>query len=181
MDYDPRPVDLRGPRSELRKASPAGRVPTLVVGDFVLTETPAILHWLAGLAPEAELLPRDARGAAQALSIMSWMASHLHILRRRQLLPQLFAHGKEAQRDVAAIVRPLYLAGLEELDRLALTGALEPPALQAYALVFYNWSLIDKVPAPHVTNLAALALQFSTVTGVAHALRLHGSPILQAA
>ncbi len=41
----------------LLQANPLGKVPTLIIGDQVLTEGMAILSWLAEKYPEAELMP----------------------------------------------------------------------------------------------------------------------------
>src|SRR5947207_2010600 len=53
--------------------NPKGKVPTLVVDGWVLTENPAIQTHLARLYPEARLLPTgDARTEVEALSLMAW-------------------------------------------------------------------------------------------------------------
>lgn len=181
IEFDAVHVDLRGPRTELRLVNPAGRVPTLAVGDFVLTENLAIISWAAGQAPDAGLLPTEPAAAAQALSIMGWMASRLHIVRIRTHWPVLFSETEAGQQAVQEMGRPLYLAELETLDRMAGDGTLDAPGLTAYALMFYNWSLLDKVPAQKVARLAALARSFAKNTGVAEALRLHNSPIIEPA
>jgi glutathione S-transferase len=179
IDFDAVLVDLRGPRTELRRVNPAGRVPTLAIGDFVLTENLAIISWAARQAPDAGLLPTEPGAAAQALSIMSWMASRLHIVRIRTHWPVLFSETEAGQQAVQEMGKPLYLAELEQLDRMAAAGMLDAPGLTAYALMFYNWSLLDKVPPQKVASLAAVVRAFAKKPGVAEALQLHKSPIIE--
>uniref|UniRef100_UPI0035CC2106 glutathione S-transferase family protein n=1 Tax=uncultured Sphingomonas sp. TaxID=158754 RepID=UPI0035CC2106 len=177
IHYETELVELRGERTELRRYNPAGRVPTLVRGDFVLTETPAIIRWIAEEAPHAALLATDREERARGDAIMNWMSSHLHILRRRQFLPILFAQGEAAQAEVRAMARPLYEAEVARLDALIGSGALAAPGLQAYALVFLNWALIDEVPADKLTNLRRVLGAFAKYPGVGQALEFNDSAI----
>ena len=56
--------------------NPNGAVPTLVDGDFVLTESRAIMQYLAAQKPESGLLPRDERGRADVTRWQFWDSSH---------------------------------------------------------------------------------------------------------
>jgi glutathione S-transferase len=56
--------------------NPNGAVPTLVDGDFVLTESRAIMQYLASRKPEAGLLPRDERERADVIRWQFWDSSH---------------------------------------------------------------------------------------------------------
>jgi glutathione S-transferase len=56
--------------------NPNGSVPTLVDGDFVLTESRAIMQYLASMRPESGLLPRDERARADVTRWQFWDASH---------------------------------------------------------------------------------------------------------
>jgi len=53
-----------------------GAVPTLVDGDFVLTESRAIMQYLASKKPEAGLLPRDEQARADITRWQFWDSSH---------------------------------------------------------------------------------------------------------
>jgi glutathione S-transferase len=56
--------------------NPNGAVPTLVDGDFVLTESRAIMQYLASKKPELGLLPRDEAARADVTRWQFWDASH---------------------------------------------------------------------------------------------------------
>src|SRR5215467_11998241 len=56
--------------------NPNGAVPTLVDGDFVLTESRAIMQYLASTKPESGLLPRDERARADVTRWQFWDSSH---------------------------------------------------------------------------------------------------------
>jgi glutathione S-transferase len=56
--------------------NPNGAIPTLVDGDFVLTESRAIMQYLASKKPEAGLLPRDDAAHADVTRWQFWDASH---------------------------------------------------------------------------------------------------------
>lgn len=56
--------------------NPNGAVPTLVDGDFVLTESRAIMQYLASKKPESGLLPRDEAARADVTRWQFWDGSH---------------------------------------------------------------------------------------------------------
>lgn len=62
LHYEMLPVDLlggEGRRPEFQRLNPAAKVPVLVDGDLVLTESAAIVLYLAEKHPEGGLLPAD--------------------------------------------------------------------------------------------------------------------------
>lgn len=61
------------------KLNPLGRVPTLRTEYGLLTETPALLIFLARSVPAAALLPTTAFLEARALSFLSYLASTVHV------------------------------------------------------------------------------------------------------
>jgi glutathione S-transferase len=67
--------------------NPKGRVPALETSDTVLTETGAILDYIAALCPR--LMPTDPVQAARARSVMYYLASTMHVNH---------AHGRRGQR-----------------------------------------------------------------------------------
>jgi glutathione S-transferase len=69
-------VDLTKPRMpDYLALNPAGRTPTLVDGDFTLTESNAIMQYLASRVPST-LWPDDARSRADITRWLSWQLAH---------------------------------------------------------------------------------------------------------
>jgi glutathione S-transferase len=83
---------------EYLKINPKGRVPALVTDRGVLTETPALLHYIAQSFPQAKLAPLDdAFLLARVNEFNSWLCSTVHVAH---------AHGARAARwtdDAAAM------------------------------------------------------------------------------
>ena len=72
------------------QTNPKGRVPALVTDRGTLTESPAILSYIAQLAPAAELAPfADAFALAQLQSFNAYICSTVHVAH---------AHGPRAAR-----------------------------------------------------------------------------------
>lgn len=76
-------------RPEYLAVNPKGRVPALVADRGVLTETPAILAWIAQAFPEAGLAPTDPWDFAQAQSFNAYLAATVHVAH---------AHGRRGAR-----------------------------------------------------------------------------------
>ncbi len=58
--------------------NPKGRVPALVTDEGILTETPAILAYLALLKPEAQLAPSAPFAFARLQSFLAYLCSTVH-------------------------------------------------------------------------------------------------------
>jgi glutathione S-transferase len=63
-------------KPEYLALNPNGAVPTLVDGDFVLTESRAIMQYLASKKPEPDLFPRDDKRRADVTRWQFWDSSH---------------------------------------------------------------------------------------------------------
>jgi glutathione S-transferase len=87
---------------EFLRLNPAGKVPVLVDGDFVLTESAAIVLYLAEKYPEKGLLPADLKTRAQVYRWVMFAMTELEqplwrITRNTSLLPE----EKRVPQDVA--------------------------------------------------------------------------------
>ena len=79
------------------KVNPKARVPALVTDHGVLTETPAILAYLAQIFPAAKLAPADPWNFARAQAINSYLCSTVHVAHAHK------ARGLRWTDDAAAI------------------------------------------------------------------------------
>jgi glutathione S-transferase len=69
-------VDLTKPRTpDYLALNPTGRAPTLVDGDFILSESNAIMEYLAD-RPASTLWPNDARARADIMRWQCWQLAH---------------------------------------------------------------------------------------------------------
>ena len=59
IELDSRPVRIGNQDPEFRRASPFGKMPALVDGDFHLPDSSAIIHYLEAKHPEPPLIPGD--------------------------------------------------------------------------------------------------------------------------
>lgn len=66
-------------KGEYAKLNPKLRVPALVTENGVITETPAILTFIAQSFPEANLAPTDPFEFAKLQELLSYIASTLHV------------------------------------------------------------------------------------------------------
>lgn len=68
--------ELRSP--EYRALNPNGMVPALQDGDLTLWESNAIMQYLADVAPENPLLPRDRKIRADIIRWQNWELAHFN-------------------------------------------------------------------------------------------------------
>jgi glutathione S-transferase len=111
-----------------------GRVPALVEGDFVLTESTAITEYLEESFPAPEyvtLYPQDRRQRAQARQIQSWVRSDLVPVR--------------AQRDTETVFFGKACSPLSETAQQAAAKLVHVAErfVQGPQNIFGDWSLAD--------------------------------------
>ena len=61
IDLELQPTGFPNPTPEFRAASPFGKMPALVDGDYSLADSSAIIHYLEAKYPDPELIPSDPR------------------------------------------------------------------------------------------------------------------------
>ncbi|MEA2930577.1 MAG: glutathione S-transferase [Hyphomicrobiales bacterium] len=98
--YEPVRIDFKtgGQRTpEYLKVNPKGRVPALVTERGVLTETPAILLYLAQSYPDAKLAPLDEPFTlAQVQAFNSYLCSTVHVAHAHRMRGNRWADDEAA-------------------------------------------------------------------------------------
>ncbi len=87
------------------KTNPKGRVPALVSDAGILTETPAILAYIAALVPERDLAPRDPFAFAKWQEFNSYLASTVHVNHAHRKRGHRWATQPSSLEDMAAHVK----------------------------------------------------------------------------
>ena len=84
--------------------NPKGRVPTLIVGDKALTETGALLEYIAALVPEKKLAPTDPSQAFKMRSVMFYLASTMHVNHAHKMRGSRWADSQTSYDDMTSKV-----------------------------------------------------------------------------
>jgi glutathione S-transferase len=107
-EYEGHPINIllgENRTEEFLKINPKGFIPVLSTDEGLISESPAILLYLAQTFPEAGLLPsNDPFGIAKVTSFNTFLASAVHTTYRHISRPRLFAEGEEAHRALLAKV-----------------------------------------------------------------------------
>jgi len=105
LDFEPVRLDFRageqtGP--EYQAINPKGRVPALVTDQGILTETGAILDYIADIAPAAGLRPSDPYEAAKMREAMCYLASTMHVNHAHKMRSHRWASEESSFADMKA-------------------------------------------------------------------------------
>jgi glutathione S-transferase len=129
--FEERVISLDDPafKSELRKLTPAGKVPVLIDGDRHVWESLAIIEYLAEKFPDAKVWPRGAGARAHARVICAEMHAGFAPLRHHCAMNMMRPPGKrelppEVQRDVTRCLRPSCRAFIPMISTSARTRVL---------------------------------------------------------
>jgi len=126
LEYESRAILTRTPAMETpeyRAVNPRGKIPTLIDGDLTVTESPAIVAYLAERysTPERRLIPE---GIEQRAFYFEWMsfismeldATSLYVLRRHEGLPEIYGPAPEACVAARAYFERMIKAAALRLD-----------------------------------------------------------------
>jgi glutathione S-transferase len=130
-------------RADFLRVNPKGKVPALNVDGKILTETVAILTYLGGGYAERGLWPKETWKQAEALSLMSWLASSVHIAVAGIWRSERYSTDPAAKESIIATAKETLAKYYVEIDKLlqgrsfAMGGQYS--VVDAYLLVFYRW------------------------------------------
>ncbi|GAA0226564.1 glutathione S-transferase N-terminal domain-containing protein [Castellaniella daejeonensis] len=174
---------IRLTREQIKEAdylalNPLGAVPTLVDGDFVLTQSAAILDYLAELNPEARLQGDTPRERAETRRWLGLCNSDLHKTFSLVFVPTFYSGGDEALGKTVADKATEKLQGLFAIvnDRLRgrdwLTGRRS--IADAYLFVLLKWADAKQVSLTGLDELRAFQARMWADAGVRVALKAQG-------
>ncbi|MBB4617458.1 glutathione S-transferase family protein [Sphingomonas abaci] len=129
--------------SDYLRINPKGRVPALAVGDWVLTENPAILQFIARSHPDAGLWPEHLRDQARVVEWLGWIASTVHVayahVRRAERYAQSDAGLAEVRAKGLQTCRDLWQAVDARLGDGPWAIGDRYSVADPYLLVFWTW------------------------------------------
>jgi glutathione S-transferase len=130
-------------RAEYLRVNPKGRVPTLNVDGKILTETVAILTYLGGGYAERGLWPKETWKQAEALSLMSWLSSTVHIAAAGIWRAERFSSDPAAKESINATGRENLMKYFVDIDQMLVGRSFamggQYGVCDPYLLVFYRW------------------------------------------
>ncbi|QGH61863.1 glutathione transferase [Serratia proteamaculans] len=135
IPFTVKPVDLS--QGENKAASYAAlsltcRVPTLVVGEFQLSESSAIDEYLDEIHPAHPVYPRDVKQRAKAREVQAWLRSDLLALRAERPTEAVFLNAKFPPLSAAA-----------QADANKLIAAVEKLLSHGQDNLFREWCIAD--------------------------------------
>jgi glutathione S-transferase len=140
--------------------NPKGRVPALELGDGqILTETGAILEYVASCAPKAELVPVDPLMAARMRSVMYYLASTMHVNHAHRFRGHRWADQESSWADMTAKVPETMAASARFVEDHCLGGPFvlcdRLSVADPYLYVVCNWlpgDGVDLEPFPRIRD-----------------------------
>lgn len=168
------------------RINPLGRVPALEIAEgFVLTETPAVLAYIAELRPELRLLPDAGRQRARANEWMSLLSSVVHVAFITFFRPQRYTSDEGAAARLKHDGKQHFHQMLRHIEaRLPDSDFVlgERYSLcDAYLLPFYLWGRHFELPVGELPGYGALAQRVLARPAVQRALEQEGYGQLGAA
>lgn len=162
-----------------RRVHPLGRVPALELEPgVVLTETPALLGYLADGAPEQELLPPTGLARARANEWMSFLSSTVHVAFLSFYRPDRYTSDAAARAALGRDGRQRFLDLLRYVEaRLPSQGFVlgaRYTLCDSYLSVFWLWARRMDLPVTELARYTALARAVLQRAAVRRALEQEG-------
>jgi glutathione S-transferase len=125
-EYDLRRIDFASTEQqspEFLKINPKARVPAMMTPRGILTETPAMLAFIAQSYPDAGLAPLDDPFAfAEIQSFNSYLCSSLHVSHAHRMRGHRWATEESSFEDMRRMVPETVAAGFELIETMMFKG-----------------------------------------------------------
>ena len=166
--YDVNRVDFataEQTKQDYREINPKGRVPALETPEGILTETPAILEYIA-----PQLVPEDAFAAAKMRELMSYLNATMHPHHAHGLRGERWADEPSSLADMKRKVPERMRDCSEHLEDYLPSLPFAPGKMEvlsdAYLYVVLTWLPGDGVDITHFPRLAAFQHEMNTRASV---------------
>lgn len=146
LDYEAVKIDFAN-KEQLSPAyaqiNPKSRVPALAVEGGILTETGALLDYIADITPEAGLRPSDPVLCARMREVMYYLASTMHVNHAHKLRGSRWASKTSSYKDMQAKVPQTMADSCAHLSQYGLRGPFvlgdEVSLADCYLYVVCTW------------------------------------------
>jgi glutathione S-transferase len=179
--YEARKIDFR--ENEQRSpdylsVNPKGRVPALITEHGTLTETPAILYYLAQTHPKADMAPTDPFGLAVAQAFNVYLSATVHINHAHKMRGARWCDDEAAHRAMAAKVPETMTESARMIEEHYLKGPYvlgeRYSICDPYLFVIERWMEADGADLSGCPNLRAHFEMMSARPAVQRVMELHG-------
>lgn len=165
-------------KPEYLAINPKGRVPALVLeNNTILTETGALLDYIAAIAPDASLIPDASEEAAHMRSVMYYLASTMHVAHAHKMRGSRWSDKAESQADMAAKVPETMTACAQYVEAECLRGDYvcgdQFTIADPYLFIVCNWLEGDGVTVSDFPKITTFLARMETRSSV-QAIRAKG-------
>jgi len=165
---------------EYLKINPKGRVPALITDQGILTETPAILLYVAQLFPKANLAPlNDPFALAQINAFNSYLCSTVHVAHAHKHRGRRWADDPQAleemTRKVPQTVGDCFELIEQEMFRGPWVMGERYSICDPYLFTLAGWLESDKVDINRFPKVADHRKRMSDIPAVAKVLKVHAA------
>jgi glutathione S-transferase len=163
---------------EYLRINPKGRVPALVTPQGVLTETPALLQYVAQTHPQAKLLPLDDPfQLARANEFNSYLCSTVHVAHAHRTRGARWTDDEAAREAMKKKVPQNMAECFDLIERHYLAGPWvlgeQLSACDYYLFTVSRWLEGDGVDLQRFPRASALAGRLLATDGVRKVMALH--------
>ncbi|WP_323784130.1 glutathione S-transferase family protein [Leisingera sp.] len=176
MEYEAVKIDFAAKEQTgpaYTQINPKGRVPALAVEGGILTETGALLEYIADKAPEAGLRPQDPVLKARMREVMFYLASTMHVNHAHMRRGARWASKTSSYKDMQAKVPQTMTASCEYISQAGLRGPFvlgdRVSLADCYLYVICTWLAGDGVKVdnfPKIQNFMTAMEQRESIRAV---------------
>lgn len=178
VDYTLKRIDFGSAQqksAEYRRVNPKARVPALVLGNVVLTETPAMLVYLAQQFDGGHLLLEGSLGFARMQAVNSYLCSTLHVAHAHRMRGHRWADDPAAHDAMRAKVPEAMTTCWAYVEAEIMTGAFvfdRFTVSDAYVFTMAQWMEADGVEPDRFPKVLAHRRMMHARPAVARCLEI---------